>query len=152
MSTIPTVLAPTITSFTPEKQSPSFSGQINEIVTFTILAAGNKTLTAAQLLGGFIIQTPTAAATDTLDTASNIVSQIEGAKVGSGIYFTIRNTSAGAFAITVAAGTGGTMNSGDTATIAQSNQKTFLLVVTALGDQNFVGATYTVYSMGTVVF
>lgn len=137
-----------ITDYTPEKQSPSFSGQINEILTFTTFAAGAQTLLAAAILGGFIIGVPTAAANYTTDTAANIINAIEGAKVGTAILFTLRNKSAGANAITLVAGTGVTVNSGDTATVAQNNQKQFLLVVTAIGAI----PTLTVYSQGTVVF
>lgn len=141
-----------VTSYTPQKNYPSFSEQINEVVTFTNLAAGAQTLTASQLLGGFIIGVPTAAANYTTDTAGNIVNAIQGAQVGSSVQFTLRNKSAGANTITLVGGQGVTINAGDTATVAQNNQKTFLAVVTALPDQYGNGATVTIYSMGTVVF
>lgn len=137
-----------IQDFTPEKQSPSFSGQINQSTTVTTVAAGAQTITAAQILGGLYIGVPTGAANYTTDTAANIVKAIEGAKVGTSINFVLRNKSAGANTITLVAGTGVTINSGDTATVAQSNQKQFRLVVTAIGDT----PTITVYSMGTVVY
>jgi hypothetical protein len=152
MSTIPTTLAPTITDFTPSITMPSFSSQISEVLTVTTLGAGAKTLTAAQILGGFIIGVPTAAANYTTDTAKNIVNAIQNAQVGSAIQFTVRNGAAGAYPITLVAGTGVTLNSGDTATVAQSNQKTFLAIVTALPNYLGVGAAVTIYSMGTVVF
>jgi hypothetical protein len=75
---------------------------------------------------------------------------MQSVQVGSAIQFTIRNTAGTAVAITVVAGAGGTISG--TSTIAQNNQKSFLLVITALGDVNGVGATYTAYSLGTVVF
>jgi len=140
-----------IQDYTPEKQSPSFSGQINEIVTITSFAGTNQTLTAAQILGGFIIGIPTGAANYTTDTATNILQAIEGAKVGTAVYFTVRNKSAGANTITLVAGTGITLNSGDTVTVAQNNQKTFMAVVTALPTATALG-TITIYSLGTVVF
>lgn len=152
MSTIPTTLAPVITDFTPSIQNPSFSSQISEVLTITSLGAGAQTLTAAEILGGFIVGVPTAAANYTTDTAGNIVAAIQNAQVGSAIQFTLRNKSAGAFAITLVGGTGVTINAGDTATVAQSNQKTFLAVVTALPDYLGNGAAVTIYSMGTVVF
>lgn len=141
-----------VTSYTPQKTYPSFSNQINEGVTVTNLGAGAQTLTAAQILGSLIIGVPTAAANYTTDTAGNLVNAIEGASVGSAIQFTLRNKSAGANTITLVGGTGVTINAGDTATVAQSNQKTFLAVVTALPDQYGNGAGVTIYSMGTVVF
>ena len=137
-----------IQDYTPEKQSPSFSGQINQVTTVTTVAAGAQTITAAQILGGLYIGVPTGAANYTTDTAANIVKAIEGAKVGTSINFVLRNKSAGANTITLVAGTGCTINSGDTATVAQSNQKQFRLVVTAIGDT----PTITIYSMGTVVY
>lgn len=137
-----------IQDYTPEKQSPSFSGQINQVTTVTTVAAGAQTITAAQILGGLYIGVPTGAANYTTDTAANIVKAIEGAKVGTTINFVLRNKSAGANTITLVAGTGCTINSGDTATVAQNNQKQFRLVVTAIGDT----PTITIYSMGTVVY
>lgn len=152
MSTIPIVATQPITSFTPSKTSPSFSSQTNEVLTFTTLGAGAQTLTAAQIIGGFIIGVPTAAANYTTDTALNIVNAIQGAVVGSAIQFTVRNKAAAADTITLVGGTGVTINAGDTATVAESNQKTFLAVVTALPDFEGNGAKVTIYSMGTVVY
>lgn len=152
MSTIPTTLAPVITDYTPSIQSPAFSGQINEVINIANLGAGAQTLKSAAILGGFIIGVPTAAANYTTDTAANIVAAIQGAQVGSAIQFTLRNKSAGANTITLVGGAGVTINAGDTATVAQNNQKTFLAVVTALPDAYGNGAAVTIYSMGTVVF
>lgn len=152
MSTIPVVATQPITSYTPAKTSPSFSSQINEVLTVTNLGAGAQALTAAQILGGLIIGVPTAAANYTTDTALNLVNAIQGAVVGSAIQFTVRNKTAGAFAITLVGGTGVTLNAGDTVTVAQSNQKTFVAVVTALPDFEGNGAAVTIYSFGTVVF
>lgn len=152
MSTIPTTLAPVITDYTPSIQSPAFSSQINEVINIANLGAGAQTLKSAAILGGFIIGVPTAAANYTTDTAANIVAAIQGAQVGSAIQFTLRNKSAGANTITLVGGAGVTINAGDTATVAQSNQKTFLAVVTALPDAYGNGAAVTIYSMGTVVF
>lgn len=152
MSTIPSTLAPQITSYTPTPISPSFGTQINEVTVIASFGAGAQTLTAAQILGGFVIGVPTAAVNYTTDTATNIVNAIQAAKVGSTISFILRNKSAGAFTLTLVAGSGVTINSGDTATVAQSNQKVFTLIVTALPDAFGNGAAVTVYSMGTVVF
>jgi len=100
------------------------------------------TLTAAELLGGFIDGTPTAAATYTLPTATLMAAALNQAGIGNAIEFTIKNSAGGAYTITVAAGTDGTAKG--TMTIAQNNSKRFLLIMTA-------AATYDVYSLGTVV-
>lgn len=152
MSTIPSTLTPAIVDFTPSKQSPSFSGLINEkIVVSTLNPTAAHTYTVDEIRGGLVLRdTNGAARTDTLPTASDLVPQIQGARVGSAIRFTIRNTADAAETLTVDAGTGGTTSG--TMTIAESNQKEFLLVVTASPDNEGNGATYTVYSMGTVVF
>jgi hypothetical protein len=100
------------------------------------------TLTAAELLGGFIDGTPTAAATYTLPTGTLMAAALNQAGVGNAIEFTIKNSAGGAYTITVAVGTGGTGKG--TLTIAQNNSKRFLLIMTA-------AATYDVYSLGTVV-
>ncbi len=152
MSTIPSTLQPVVTSYTPMPVSPSFGSQINEVLTVTPLGAGAQTLSAAAILGGFTIGVPTAAANYTTDTAANIVNAIQGAKVGSSIQFILRNKSAGACAITLVGGVGVTLNAGDTMTVAESNQKTFLVLVTAIPDAFGNGAAVTIYSMGTIVY
>ena len=100
------------------------------------------TVTAAQVLGGFIDGTPVSAATYTLPTGTLMAAALNQAGVGNAIEFTIKNSGADADAITVAGGTGGTAKG--TMTIAQNNSKRFLLIMTA-------AATYDVYSLGTAV-
>lgn len=148
-----------VTSFTPQKNYPSFSGQViegygNPAGTIPNYGtAGAVTYTAADLLGGFITRNCNGASrSDVMPTAASLIPLIQGAMVGSAIQVIIKNTSAAAYTITLTAGTGVTLNVGDTMTIAQSNQKTFLLMVTALPDQYGNGGAYTVFSLGTVVF
>jgi hypothetical protein len=62
--------------------------------------------------------------------------------VGNAIEFTIKNSAGGAYTITVDAGADGTAKG--SMTIAQSNSKRFLLIMTS-------ATTYDVYSLGTVV-
>jgi hypothetical protein len=160
MSTIPSTLAPVITSYTPEKQFPSFSSIINEYYNpVTYANAGNNTLLASDVIGGLISHTAAGAQTDTLPTAALMVQAIEGARgaiagssnvgiAGSGIRFFVRASGAGA--ITIAPGLGGTLvGSGAIATVSV---KEFLLVVTSRGDINYVGATYTIYSLGASTY
>jgi hypothetical protein len=118
----------------------SKGGAIRQV---TVTAKTNTaTLTAAELLGGFIDGTPTSAATYTLPTATLMAAALNQAGVGNAFEFTIKNSSAGAYAITVAGGTGGTGKG--TLTIAQNNSKRFMLIMTG-------ATTYDVYSLGTVV-
>jgi len=142
-----TPTANAVVDYVPTKQYPSFSAIINQNEPPTKLTGGSKTLTAAQIMTGIILHdTSSGAATDTLDTAANIIPAIEGAAVGSTIRFLIRNTSAGAGTITVAAGTGGTAKG--TLSIPYLQQMEFLLNVTAVGAT----PTYDLYAMGVVTF
>ena len=100
------------------------------------------TITAAQVLGGFIDGTLVSAATYTLPTGTLMAAALNQAGIGNAIEFTIKNSGTDADAITVAGGEGGTAKG--TMTIAQNNSKRFLLIMTA-------AATYDVYSLGTVV-
>lgn len=100
------------------------------------------TLTAAEILGGFIDGTPTEAATYTLPTGTLMGAAFNQVGVGNAIEFTIKNSAGGAHTITVAAGTDGTAKG--TMTIAQNNSKRFLLIMTSATE-------YDVYSLGTVV-
>lgn len=152
MSTIPSVLAPTISSFTPEVQSPAFSGLVQELVNVITLGTAATTITAAQMLGGLILQPAGTAINTTLDTAAHVFLAMQSVQVGSSFSFTIRNTSTAAATITVVAGTGGTFSTSNTATVTQNNQRSFRLIITALGDVNGVGATYTLYTGGTGAF
>jgi hypothetical protein len=92
---------------------------------------GTVTVTAAQLLGGIIEGTPTAAASYTLDTAANIDAAIP---VANGDTFTcyLLNQSAGAFAITILTGAGVTLK-GNTAAIAQNKSAALIFRRTGVG-------------------
>jgi len=102
------------------------------------------------VLGGFITHTAAGAETDTLPSASLLVPQIQGAQVGSAIFFYVK--AGGAGAITVAVGAGGTAEAGDTLTIATTLVRLFMLIVTSLPDANGNGAAYKLYSLGASAF
>jgi len=109
---------------------------------------GTVTLTPEQLLGILILGVPTAAANYTLPTATLLLASIGSyctPFIDQSFEFTILNSSAGAFAITLVAGTGATIVG--TVTVAQNNSKRFRVVIT-----NVINPAYTVYSEGTVVF
>ena len=98
------------------------------------------TITAAQVLTGILDGTPTAAATYTLPTAALLVAGIANCKVGSSFLLIVNNKSADAYAITVAAGDGGT---GDgTLTVAQNVIRAFLILIT-----NVTTPAYFVYGI-----
>ena len=91
----------------------------------TTPAAGNQTLTAAQLLGGVIEHPITAATTDTTDTGTNLDAAIPNVANGDSFVCQLINTG-GAFAITIAAGVGVTLK-GSTTTVAQNKTAVLLL-------------------------
>lgn len=144
-----------VVSFTPQKDYPSLSSlQASYFNPVTYLGTAN-TLVNADILGGLIILTNAGAITATLPTAALIVPQIEGGQgalpgiapptgtAGTGIEFYVK--AGGAGAITVSAGTGGTLvGSG---AITAGNVKAFLLIITAVGGLQTL-PTYTVYSIG----
>lgn len=91
------------------------------------------TVTGSMLTGGFIARSPTGAATDTIDSAANVIAAIQGGlgnqPVQAGSTFRVRWLVSTAFATTVAA----TANTGVTVTsgaIAASSWKDFLVTVT----------------------
>lgn len=79
-------------------------------VVTNIATAGAGTLTAAGILGGVINRSgPTTSYTDTIDTAANIIAALpSGTPTSAGYYTFVKNTTA--FAETLAAGTGITLN------------------------------------------
>ncbi len=125
---------------------PPGIGRLSEVavsngVTSTTASGATVTLTAAQLLGGYIRSTPTEAQAMTLPTAALLYAAMKQPQVGSRFEFVITNLSA--YTITVAAGTDGTLTG--TATIATNNTKRFLIEITASTP------TYTCWSLGTMV-
>ena len=117
---------------------------IGQTVATVEVTAGAHTYSAAELLGGLILRDPTDAdRSDPTDTAVNIIAAIKQVGVGNSFEFTIINTADAAETITVGAGTDVTLSG--TMTIAQSNAKRFLCLVTA-------ATTVTIYSLGTVTF
>lgn len=147
-----------VQSYTPQKDYLSFSGIINQNIAPVAYIATATTLTFSDVLGGYITSSNAAAQTLTLPTATLLVPQIQGAQgplpgiapqtttAGSAIRFFV--VALGAGTITVAVGTGGTLATGSTATIATGQIKEFLLIVTKIGDLTS-SATYTLYSLGT---
>lgn len=119
-----------------------------ETTTVTVEAtAGAVTYAAAEMIGGFISRDPTGASrADLSDTAALIVAALPGVIVGASFEFTIRNDADAAETITLTTNTGITLSG--TMTIAQSNSKRFLAVVT---NATPASEAITIYSLGTVV-
>lgn len=144
-----------VQDFTPQKSYPSFSTIINQYFNPTTYTGTANTLVATDVMAGLLILTNGSAITATLPTGAQLVSQIEGGQAGlpgvappsaasgSGIIFYVK--AGGAGAVTVSAGTGGTLvGSG---AITAGNVKMFLLVITAVATLTGT-PTYNVYSLG----
>lgn len=126
-------------------QDPRFDGPVVPTVTpVSIATAGAVTYTTDQILGGLISRdTNGAARTDTLPTAQALVQAMQGAQVGHSFEFAIKNIAGAANTLTVAAGAGGSTSG--TMTVAQSNVRWFMLVLTNVGINT---EAYTLYSLG----
>jgi hypothetical protein len=136
-----------LTSFTPQQGFPLFESLVFENRTVTTFTE-DATVTAAQLLGGLLIDTENGAATFTLPTAALLNAAIPGAAAGVSFVFFLRNT--GNNTATVAAGTGGTSASGNTLTVATVSTRMFLVLITSVakGDDPSSSDAYTLYSLG----
>lgn len=140
-----------IVDFTPEKQSPAFSGLINQVFNPVTYTGTSNALTFSDVLSGLIILTNGGAITAALPTAALLVPAIEGAQGGTKLGLRAAGGSAiefyvkagGAGAVTVSVGTGGTLVG--TGAITAGNVKTFLLVVT---NASAATPAYTLYSLG----
>jgi hypothetical protein len=142
-----------LTSFGPSQTYPRFQSLVYPKVTVTTKAdAAAVTLTAAEVLGGLVLRDPAGAGrADLLPTAAALIAAIPGAAAGASFEFTIRNTADAAETITVTTNTGLTLSG--VMTIAQSNSKRFLAVVTEVQSDSVVGSAdaVTVYSLGTSI-
>lgn len=136
-----------INSFTPSQGFPVFSSLIYQKRTVTSYP-DTATVTAAEVLGGYLIETKAGAATLTLPTAALLNAAIPGPAVGLSFEFYVRNT--GNNTTTVAVGTGGTSVTGNTLTVATVNTRLFLLRITGVATDAVGGSTdsYDLYSLG----
>ena len=110
----------------------------------SLLGSAASTYDLVAIKGRMLMRDPEGGTpSDVTPTAAAILALDPAAQVGDSFEFTIRNIADGAETITLTGGVGVTIDG--TATIEQSNQKTFLVVKTS-------ETTVTLYSMGTVVF
>lgn len=117
----------------PLRNSPSQGGPV------TITTAGAATYTMAQILTGMILRDPNGAGrSDVLPTAALLVASLPDAKVGDTISFSLVNTADAAEAITVTAGTGGTMlGIAAGQTVPQNQAREVYMRVTAVGTPTY---------------
>jgi hypothetical protein len=141
---------PADASVTPSKIATSGNFTFPAIVTASLelVAASDAatTLTAAQSVNSLVIMTPTAARNVTTTTAANIVSQLgSGVKVGTTFTITLRNQASATHAMTLVGGTGVTLDSDNTNTVAATKTRQFIGRVT---NKTGSSEAVTVYSMG----
>lgn len=128
---------------------------LQNLTVSTITTAGAVTYTAAQLLGGQINRDPNGAGrSDVTPTAALLVAALRaqaqqyGVQLAQTAYFefVIQNDADAAETITVTAGTGCTLATNHTMTIAQNNSKRFGVLVT---ETKSGSEAYTVRNLGT---
>lgn len=121
----------------------------------TITTAGAATYTAAQILGGQINRDPNGSGrSDVMPTAALLVAALRAQARQLGVQlpqtiafeFVIQNDADAAETITVTAGTGCTLATNHTMTIAQNNSKRFHVLIT---ETKSGSEAYTVRNRGT---
>lgn len=94
-------------------------------------------LTAAQVLSGLIVSTPTEAQAMTFPDAADLIAALPNAGIGANFDLIIRNTAGGSYAITATAGTGNTLIGG-AATIAQNKAAVYRVIQTAADAVTYI--------------
>ena len=140
-----------ISTFEPVKNYAGFSSLVYPKVTATAktVSSGTSTTptwTAADLLSGLIVVNCDDAGTATFPTATLLNAAINGVSVGTSFELWIRNT--GDATLTVAAGTGGTLATGNTNTVLTVATRLFKFVVTGVKNPSdpSTSDTYTCYT------
>jgi hypothetical protein len=111
----------------------------------TIATAGAVTFSAEEVLGGLVLRDPNGAGrADLLPTAAALVAAFNGAVVGAGVRFILRNTADGAETITLTGNTGITVPG--TASVAQNNTAEYLIVFTSVTPGSEAAVCYTIAS------
>ena len=88
-------------------------------------ATDTATLTAAQVLNGIILATPTAAAAYTLPTVANLEAALSSAIVGNTVDFTVINLASSNYDITMTTNTGWTVTGGGVVVVQEASSATF---------------------------
>jgi len=133
-------------------QDPRLQSPCMPMVTPVIInTPANVTYTPAQLMAGMILRDCGAAArSDTVPSAANLCNQIQGCMVGTSFQWELRNTTAGAFAVTLlaAAGSGVTLSPVGTS-VAQAGTRTYMVVFTNVTPGS---EAYTLYALAAGTF
>jgi hypothetical protein len=116
-----------------ELENPAFGNNYRKTTVTTLAASGVQTATAAQLLGGVLVSTATAAFNLTTATGAEICTALDAVNqnvVGISFQFSIVNLGTSTYHITLLAGATGVTVSGD-AIVEAGTSSTFRAVVTA---------------------
>ena len=149
---------PAGSGFSPNKQSPSFSGVLYPTLTphaeTLTTAGGAQTLTAAELLGGLLVINCDDAQTLNLPTATLLNAAIPA--VAAGVSFAVDVINVGDTTLTIGVGTGGDATVGNSKdsvlTIVSNASKRFIIRVTEVATESVSGSTdsYVVYGFGSI--
>lgn len=113
-----------------QRRARAGDGNISALQAEALTTVGNGTLTVGVLAGGLVLRSgPTAAFTDTSDTAANLDAATPNMDVGDSVLIKYSNTVA--FVATLAGGTNVTASGN--LTVAANGYKEFLLVKTGTG-------------------
>lgn len=116
-----------------ELENPAFGNTYRKTIVTTLAASGAQTANAAQLIGGVLVSTATAAFNLTTDTGALICAALEVVGqnfIGISFEFSIVNLGTSTFHVTLVAGATGVTVSGD-AIVEAGTSSTFRAVVTA---------------------
>lgn len=123
--------------------NPSQTFSTGKVQSTTVAVAGDQTLTADIVVGGFLLHDPSGGvSTVTYPDAADIIAKI-GAVEGTSVDFTHRNTADAAESIVIVGGAD--MSMSGNLVINQGQQATWRIVVTS-------PTTVTAYGMGVVSF
>lgn len=96
-------------------------------------ATDTATLTAAQVLNGVILATPTAAAAYTLPTVSDLEAALSSAIAGSTVDFSVINLASSNYDITMTTNTGWTVTGGGVVVVQEASSALFRARKTGAG-------------------
>lgn len=96
-------------------------------------ATDTATLTAAQVLNGVILATPTAAAAYTLPTVSDLEAALSSAIAGSTVDFSVINLASSNYDITMTTNTGWTVTGGGVVVVQEASSALFRARKTGVG-------------------
>tara|TARA_R100001129_G_scaffold133932_2_gene95297 strand:- start:448 stop:1167 length:720 start_codon:yes stop_codon:yes gene_type:complete len=127
----------------------TFPGTVTSSLELVSASDSATALSAAQSVNSFVVMTPSAARNVTTATAANIVTQLgTNVKVGTTFTITLRNQASATHAMTLVGGSGVTLDSDNTNTVAATKTRQFLGRVT---NKTSSSEAVTIYSLGESV-